>query len=257
MKKKFYTKNAITIIAGPCAIENLQQAESVAELISQCGLKWFRAGAFKPRTSPYSFQGLGVKGLEMLHDACLAYDLSCISELVSETYIDLFKSTCDAIQIGARNMTNFEFLKALSKDEYSDIPILLKRGYASTIKEWICAAEYLCPEKNKNIMLCERGIRTFEDATRFTLDISSVPIVKQQSNFPVCVDVSHSAGKSSIVPSLSKAAIAAGADALMVEIHPDPRNAKSDNGQQLNFDQFKYLISELRPIANALGKTLV
>ena len=257
MIQSLYNKNAVTIIAGPCAVENEHQTQSVAQFISKCGLTWFRAGTFKPRTSPYSFQGLGMKGLEILRGVSDAYNLLCISELVSETYIDAFVSNCDAIQIGARNMTNFEFLKALSEDAHKSLPILFKRGYASTIKEWICAAEYLCPDKNKNIMLCERGIRTFENATRFTLDISSVPIVKMQSNFPVCVDVSHSAGKVALVPSLAKAAIAAGADALMVEVHPDPRNAKSDNGQQLNFDEFRHLISELRPIASALGKILI
>jgi 3-deoxy-7-phosphoheptulonate synthase len=230
----------------------------VAQTISANGLTWIRGGAFKPRTSPYSFQGLGEEGLRLISQAAKRHGLKMITEVVDTQHIDLILSYVDGVQIGTRNMANFELLKSVCQATREKCqPVLFKRGMAATMDEWLSAAEYLTQAGNPNIMLCERGIRTFETATRFTLDIAAVPIIHKRSLLPICVDVSHPAGHVDLVPALAKAAIAAGCDAIMIEIHPNPKQAKSDGPQQLTMPEFSELLQELRSLAAALGKTLV
>lgn len=258
MINNLYQKNKVRVIAGPCAIESEEMLNKIACCIKDLGLEYIRGGAYKPRVSPHSFQGLGSKGVEILVKTGNKYSLKTITEVLDEASLIKAKSCVDALQIGTRNMTNYSFLKLVGKATCSNKkPILFKRGMASRISEWLSAAEYINEEGNNNIMLCERGIRTFEDATRFTLDISAVPIVHALSSYPVCVDVSHAAGGSKIVPDLAKAAIASGADAVMLEIHPDPKKAKCDGAQQLNLENFIKLINDLKSLTKALGKELV
>ncbi|ADU31516.1 bifunctional 3-deoxy-7-phosphoheptulonate synthase/chorismate mutase [Evansella cellulosilytica] len=230
------------LIAGPCSVESYEQVEAVAKTLKQEGIKFLRGGAFKPRTSPYDFQGLGEEGLKILKDVAKKYDLSVISEIVNPKDIEMALDYVDVIQIGARNMQNFELLKAAGS---VDKPVLLKRGLSATIEEFINAAEYIHAGGNGNIMLCERGIRTYEKATRNTLDISAVPILKQETHLPVWVDVTHSTGRRDLLLPTAKAALAIGADGVMAEVHPDPAVALSDSAQQMDIPQFQNFVSSL------------
>ncbi len=228
---------SLCIMAGPCSVESEEQINFIAERVKTAGASFLRGGAFKPRTSPYSFQGLKSEGLDLLKGARKATGLPIVTEIMSTAHIDMFEGV-DIIQVGARNMQNFELLKQLGK---TNKPILLKRGLSSTIEEWIMSAEYIMAGGNDNVILCERGIRTFETATRNTLDLSAVPIVKKLTHLPVIVDPSHATGKESLVQQMSLAAVASGADGLMIEVHNDPRHALSDGAQSLTPDQFDIL----------------
>lgn len=243
----------IHVMAGPCAVENRAILFSIAEKVKSAGATILRGGAFKPRTSPYSFQGLGEEGLKFLAEARAKYGLIIVTELMDTKDIDIVMKYTDIIQIGARNMQNFKLLLEVGS---TDKPILLKRGLSATIKEWLMSAEYILSRGNQNVMLCERGIRTFETATRNTLDLSAVPLLKQITHLPVVVDPSHGVGKRDLVPPMAKAAIAAGADALMIEVHTNPEEALSDGEQSLKPDVFKKLMNELRPIAESVGREL-
>ncbi|RKD68749.1 3-deoxy-D-arabinoheptulosonate-7-phosphate synthase /chorismate mutase [Sinobaca qinghaiensis] len=231
------------LILGPCSVESYEQVYEVAKAMKAQGLKLLRGGAFKPRTSPYDFQGLGKEGLEILKRVADELDMVVISEIVSPKDVEMATEYIDVIQIGARNMQNFELLKEVGK---VDKPVLLKRGLSATIDEFINAAEYISSEGNSNIMLCERGIRTYEKATRNTLDISAVPILKQETHLPVLVDVTHSTGRRDLLLPTAKAALAIGADAVMAEVHPDPAVALSDSAQQMNIPQFQDFLTSLR-----------
>lgn len=229
---------ARTMIFGPCAVESYEQMDKVGALLSQKGETFIRGGAFKPRTSPYDFQGLGEEGLKILKDVGKKYNLNTVSEIVDTRHVELAHEYLDVFQVGARNAQNFELLKEIGKTEK---PVLFKRGMSMTISEYIHAAEYIAANGNNNIILCERGIRTFEKETRNTLDISAVPILKQQTHLPVIVDITHSTGRKDIMAHITKAAIAVGSDGLMCEIHPTPSVALSDASQQLDFDEFEVL----------------
>ncbi|RXI98574.1 3-deoxy-7-phosphoheptulonate synthase [Anaerobacillus alkaliphilus] len=231
------------LIAGPCSVESYEQVASVAKVLKAQGVKILRGGAFKPRTSPYDFQGLGLEGLQILKRVADEYDMAVISEIVDPKDIEAAVEYLDVIQIGARNMQNFELLKAAGS---VNKPVLLKRGLAATIEEFINAAEYIISKGNGNIILCERGIRTYEKATRNTLDISAVPILKQETHLPVVVDVTHSTGRRDLLLPTAKAALAIGADAVMTEVHPDPAVALSDSAQQMDFEQFSKFMGGLR-----------
>ncbi|MBP1932930.1 bifunctional 3-deoxy-7-phosphoheptulonate synthase/chorismate mutase [Ammoniphilus resinae] len=231
------------MIAGPCSVESLEQVREVAKALKEQGIGVLRGGAFKPRTSPYDFQGLGVEGLEILRQVGDEFGLKVISEIVNPSDIEMATKYVDVIQIGARNMQNFELLKAAGR---VNTPVLLKRGLSATIEEFIYAAEYILSNGNTNVMLCERGIRTYEKATRNTLDISAVPILKQETHLPVFVDVTHSTGRRDLLLPTARAAVAIGADGVMVEVHPDPETALSDAKQQLSIPQFNEFMSELR-----------
>jgi 3-deoxy-7-phosphoheptulonate synthase len=241
----------LAVMAGPCAVESLDQVMESARAVKKSGAQFLRGGAFKPRTSPYSFQGLEEEGLRYLREAGDATGLQIISEVTSEKAVEIADKYVDMFQIGARNVQNFQLLREVGK---SGRPVLLKRGPSTSIEEWLNAAEYIMNEGNYNVVLCERGIRTFETATRNTLDISSVPAVKQMSHLPILVDPSHAAGKAAFVPALSRAAVAAGADGLIIEVHPNPRQALSDAAQQLSPDEFDRLCSDLSKIAEIVGK---
>ncbi|WP_456394373.1 3-deoxy-7-phosphoheptulonate synthase [Thermococcus sp.] len=232
-----------TIIAGPCSVETEEQIMKTAEFLSGLGVKVLRGGTFKPRTSPYSFQGYGEKALRWLKKAGEEFGLVTVSEVMDAGKVELVSKYVDILQIGTRNAQNFDLLKEVGK---RDKPVILKRGFANTIQEWLYSAEYILAEGNENVILCERGIRTFETSTRFTLDISAVPVVKELSHLPIIVDPSHAAGKRSLVKPLSRAALAVGADGIMVEVHPKPEKAMSDSKQQLNFEEFKELLEDLR-----------
>ncbi|WP_027724070.1 bifunctional 3-deoxy-7-phosphoheptulonate synthase/chorismate mutase [Tuberibacillus calidus] len=232
------------LIAGPCAIESYEQTRKVAEQVKKHGVPFLRGGAFKPRTSPYDFQGLGVEGLKILRQVGDEFHLSVISEIMSPQDLDVAEQYLDIIQIGARNMQNFELLKAVGT---SSKPVLLKRGLSATIDEFMKAAEYIYMAGNENVILCERGIRTFERATRNTLDISAVPILKKETHLPVFVDVTHATGRRDLLIPTAKAALAIGADGVMVEVHPDPSIALSDSAQQMDFDQFDSFIEAIKP----------
>ncbi|CAH0346843.1 Protein AroA(G) [Bacillus sp. CECT 9360] len=232
-----------SFVFGPCAVESYEQVAKVAEVVKSKGLKLLRGGAYKPRTSPYDFQGLGVEGLKILKRVADEYGLAVISEIVSPNDIETAVDYIDVIQIGARNMQNFELLKAAGA---VNKPVLLKRGMAATIDEFINAAEYIMAQGNGNIILCERGIRTYERATRNTLDISAVPILKQETHLPVMVDVTHSTGRRDLLLPAAKAALAIGADGVMAEVHPDPSVALSDSAQQMDFDQFEEFYREIQ-----------
>ncbi len=243
----------IHVMAGPCAIEGREQAMEVAEIVAKGGAKILRGGAFKPRTSPYDFQGLKEDGLGYMKEAAEAFGLKIISEVVDTRDVHLVAEYVDIIQIGARNMQNFALLTEVAK---TNKPVLLKRGLSSTIEEWIMASEYLLHGGNDQVMFCERGIRTFETATRNTLDLSAVPILKSLTHLPVIVDPSHGTGKWKLVSPMSKAAIAAGADGLIIEVHPEPEKALSDGPQSLMPDYYYQLMSELGSIASAMGRKL-
>lgn len=241
----------LVIMSGPCAVESREQVLETAHAIKKSGAQILRGGAYKPRTSPYAFQGLEEEGLKFLKEAKEETGLATICEVTSLSAIEYAVKYVDMLQIGARNMQNFYLLKEVGK---SGLPVLLKRGLSATIDEWLNAAEYIIAEGNPNVVLCERGIRTFETATRNTLDISAVPIIKQKSHLPIIVDPSHATGVRAYVKPLSKCAIAAGADGLMIETHPNPAIALSDGPQSLNFKQFDELCNELRPFAKLMGK---
>ncbi|MGN7469709.1 bifunctional 3-deoxy-7-phosphoheptulonate synthase/chorismate mutase [Brevibacillus sp. SAFN-007a] len=245
---EFGGKNPI-LIAGPCSVESYEQVRAVAENHAKRGLRTLRGGAYKPRTSPYDFQGLGVEGLKILKRIGDEFNLVTISEIVTPADLEMAAEYIDVIQIGARNMQNFELLKAAGR---VNKPILLKRGLAATIEEFIYAAEYIVSEGNAQVMLCERGIRTYEKATRNTLDISAVPLLKQETHLPVFVDVTHSTGRRDLLLPCAKAGFAIGSDGVMVEVHPDPDVALSDAKQQLNIPQFNEFVDEL--LASGLYK---
>ncbi|MDT8859363.1 bifunctional 3-deoxy-7-phosphoheptulonate synthase/chorismate mutase [Alkalihalobacillus sp. MEB130] len=237
------------LVMGPCAVESYEQVLTVAKALKERGIKLLRGGAFKPRTSPYDFQGLGLEGLKILKQVADELDMVVISEIVNPSDIETAVEYLDVIQIGARNMQNFELLKAAGA---VDKPVLLKRGLSATIQEFIHAAEYIVANGNTNLMLCERGIRTYETATRNTLDISAVPILKQETHLPVLVDVTHSTGRRDLLLPTAKAAFAIGADAIMAEVHPDPAVALSDSAQQMDIPQFNKFIDDL--LASGLYK---
>jgi 3-deoxy-7-phosphoheptulonate synthase len=241
----------IAVIAGPCAVESYGQMISVARTARSLNADMLRGGAFKPRTSPYSFQGLGEEGLKILKQVKKETGLPVVSEAIDTETFELVEEYVDLIQIGARNMQNFSLLRKAGK---SKRPVLLKRGMAATIQEFLLAAEYIMSGGNYNVILCERGIRTFSDFTRFTLDISSIPEIKNLSHLPVIADPSHASGKRDMVTPLSRAAIAAGADGIIVEVHPDPEKALSDGPQSLAIDTFKELMEELRSIARTIKR---
>jgi 3-deoxy-7-phosphoheptulonate synthase len=241
----------IAMIAGPCAVESLDQILTVAHCVKKSGAKFLRGGAFKPRTSPYAFQGLEEEALKYLKAAKDETGLNIVTEVISELSVEIAHDYVDMFQIGARNVQNFSLLREIGRTKK---PVLLKRGSSSTIDEWLNAAEYIMSEGNHDVILCERGIRTFETATRNTLDISSVPVVKNKSHLPIIIDPSHAAGKTAYIQSLSMAAIAAGADGLIVEVHPDPVHALSDAAQQLTPEAFKKLCKEIKKIAEVLGR---
>jgi 3-deoxy-7-phosphoheptulonate synthase / chorismate mutase len=241
------------LIAGPCAIESREQVMATAAHVAARGVRLFRGGAYKPRTDPYSFQGLGEEGLELGREACDAHGLMFVAELMDAADLPAFERTVDVLQIGARNMQNFRLLKAAGR---SKLPVLLKRGLAATIEEWVMAAEYLLHEGNPNVILCERGIRTFERFTRNTLDVSAVALAKLETHLPVFVDVTHSGGRRDLLVPLTKAALAAGADGIMIEVHPNPAVALSDQKQQVDFEGFDaYLEATLFPVALSPGRS--
>ncbi|OHS70240.1 chorismate mutase [Staphylococcus sp. HMSC73C01] len=235
-----------SFVFGPCSVESQEQVDAVARNLQQKGEKFIRGGAFKPRTSPYDFQGLGLEGLKILKNAKEKFGLNIVSEIVNPAHFELADDYLDVFQIGARNMQNFELLKEAGR---TNKPILLKRGLSATIEEFTYAAEYIASQGNKNIILCERGIRTYEKATRNTLDISAVPILKQGTHLPVMVDVTHSTGRKDIMLPTAKAALAVGADGVMAEVHPNPAVALSDSAQQMDLDEFDAFYSELKPLS--------
>ena len=242
------------VMAGPCSVESEAQITEVARRVQAAGASILRGGAFKPRTSPYSFQGLRAEGLELLNKAKAATGQPIVTELMDSVHIPLFlREGVDMIQIGARNMQNFELLKAVGR---TDRPVLLKRGLSATLEELVMSAEYIMAAGNPNVILCERGIRTFENSMRNTLDISAVPMLKKMTHLPVIIDPSHAAGIAFMVPSLAAAAVAAGADGLMIEVHNDPAHAKSDGAQSLTPDQFDSLMTTLKPEVEFFGKAL-
>ncbi len=243
----------IIVIAGPCSVESEKQLFEVAKRVRDAGASVLRGGAFKPRTSPYSFQGLGEDGLKMLKEASLRFNLPTVSEVMDSRDVPLVAKYVDILQIGARNMQNFNLLKEVGQTQK---PVILKRGLSATIKELLMSAEYILSGGNFNVILCERGIRTFEDYTRNTLDLSAVPIVKNLSHLPIIVDPSHATGRWNLVAPLSKASIASGADGLLIEVHPNPEEALSDGPQQLKPEKFESLMRELKKLAKDLGRSL-
>jgi 3-deoxy-7-phosphoheptulonate synthase len=244
---------SFTVIAGPCAVENEGQMMETARGVKRCGGKLLRGGAFKPRTSPYSFQGLGKKGLELLKMAKEETGLPIVTEVLNPKDLDIVLEYADVLQIGARNVQNFVLLKLVGQ---VDKPVILKRGMACTNAELLMSAEYILAGGNSRVILCERGMRTFETATRFTLDISAIPVLKKETHLPVVIDPSHAAGKKAYVPALAKAAVAAGADGLLIEVHYKPEIALSDVAQQLPIEEFYTLMGELRAIASVVGKKM-
>ena len=242
------------VMAGPCSVESKEQITFVAQRVQAAGASILRGGAFKPRTSPYSFQGLGEKGLDLLLSAARDNDLPVVTELMSADKIGTFlEKKIDLIQIGARNMQNFDLLKAVGR---LNVPVLLKRGMSATIEEWLMSAEYIMSEGNHNVILCERGIRTFEKATRNTLDLSAIAAVKRMSHLPIIVDPSHATGKRWMVESMAMAAIAAGADGIMCEVHNDPENAWCDGAESITPETFDHMMKKLREIAPIVGREL-
>jgi 3-deoxy-7-phosphoheptulonate synthase len=245
--------NQIVVMSGPCAVENREQLMETALAVKNAGAHLLRGGAFKPRSSPYSFQGLGEEGLRLLAEARELTGLPVVTEVMEPQMVPMVAEYADVIQIGTRNMQNYSLLQAVGKINH---PILLKRGMMSTIEELLMSAEYILSNGNENVMLCERGIRTFEPYTRNTLDISAVPVLKQLSHLPVIVDPSHATGKWDLVDPVSRASIAAGADGLIIEVHPRPEEALSDGAQSLKPEKFKNLMNALKPIAEAVGRSL-
>lgn len=245
--------NNLAIIAGPCAVENREQLMTAACQVKKANAHMIRGGAFKPRTSPYSFQGLEEEGLKILKEASTETGLPVVTEVIDEYSLQLALDYVDMVQVGARNMQNFRLLKAVGQ---TDKPVLLKRGMSATIEEWLMAAEYIISEGNGRVILCERGIRTFETATRNTLDLSAVPLVKRLSHLPIIVDPSHATGDRELVPSMSLAAIAAGADGLILEMHPEPAKALSDGPQSLTPEELEMIMQQLSLIVPAVGRPL-
>ncbi len=243
----------VVVMAGPCAVESRDQTMAAAEAVAASGAKILRGGAFKPRTSPYSFQGLKEKGLEILREAADKFGLAVVTEVMSPSLVDLVASYADILQVGARNMQNFSLLEAVGK---ADRPVLLKRGMMSTAEELLMSAEYILANGNPSVILCERGIRSFETYTRNTLDIAAVPLIKSLSHLPVIVDPSHATGKRELVAPVSRSAIAAGADGLIIEVHPDPEKAMSDGVQSLRPGEFTELMRDLIKISEAVGRQL-
>jgi 3-deoxy-7-phosphoheptulonate synthase len=243
----------VAIIAGPCAIESREQIFAIAACVKAAGGGFLRGGAFKPRSSPYAFQGLGIPGLQMMHEAAQAHGLMTVSEVMEIAQIDAMLPYVDCFQVGARNMQNFNLLRELGQVRK---PILLKRGIAATVEELLLSSEYILSGGNYDVILCERGIRTYETSTRNTMDISAIPVIHKLSHLPITGDPSHGTGRRDMVPAMAKAAVAAGADALLIEIHPNADKAASDAAQTLFFDQFEKLVSELRVIAAAVGRSL-
>ena len=245
--------NDVVVMAGPCSVESEEQIFTIAKHVADAGARVLRGGAFKPRTSPYSFQGLGEEGLRFIRAAADEYKLKVITEVMDKSQIDLVEKYTDILQIGARNMQNFTFLRDLGK---AAKPVLLKRGLAATIEEWLMSAEYILSGGNEQVILCERGIRTFETATRNTLDISAIPVIKKKSHLPIVADPSHGIGIRDKVIPMARACVAAGADGIMVEVHHDPDHAKSDGAQSLFPDQFAQMMKEVRIIAEAIGRKI-
>lgn len=243
----------VVIIAGPCAVENEAQMMETAKMVKKAGASLLRGGAFKPRTSPYAFQGLEEEGLKILDNVRKEVGIPFVTEVVNPRDVDLVVRYADMLQIGARNMQNFTLLKEVGRAKK---PVILKRGLSATIEEWLMAAEYILSEGNFQVVLCERGIRTFETSTRNTLDLSAIPLIHRLSHLPVLTDPSHGTGKRHLVAPLSKAAVAAGSDGLLIEVHPDPESALSDGPQSLNFEAFKALMTEIKPVATAVGREI-
>ncbi len=242
-----------TLMAGPCSVESEDQLRTIAAAVSKTGTRILRGGAYKPRTSPYSFQGMGVEGLKLLRKVADEFDMLVVSEMMAPHLLDEFNEYVDIIQIGARNMQNFDLLKTLGK---TDKPILLKRGLSSTIEEWLMSAEYIMASGNDNVILCERGIRTFEKYTRNTLDISSVLAVKELSHLPVIIDPSHAAGRWEMIEELSLAGLAVGSHGLIVEVHHDPEHAFSDGAQSLKPKKYDHMVKHIKKIAKVMAKEL-
>lgn len=249
---EFSGKNVI-LMAGPCSVESAEQMEQAAKAIAGHGLKFMRGGAYKPRTSPYSFQGMGAEGIRIMEAACRKSGLLSVSEVMDTRDVAEMARHIDILQIGARSMQNFALLKEAGKHGK---PVLLKRGMSATVEELLMSAEYMLREGNRKVILCERGIRTFGTETRNTLDISAVPILKAKTQLPVIVDPSHGTGRKDLLLPMAKAAIAAGANGIMAEVHPDPDNAKSDQNQQMNLDEFSAYVAGLRDFCKRLGKSL-
>ena len=243
----------IVIMAGPCSVENRDQLMETAQSVHQNGATVLRGGAYKPRTSPYDFQGLGVEGLEYLAEARRATGMPVITEVMTPSLVETVCEYADVLQIGARNMQNYDLLRECGKMR---TPVMLKRGLSATIEEWLKAAEYILAGGNPNVMFCERGIRTYEPSTRFTLDLSAVPAIKKASHLPIIIDPSQGTGRRDMIASMSKAAVACGADGLIIEVHPHPEDAMSDGQQTLDTAQFAQMMDELKPIAHAVGRTL-
>lgn len=243
----------VIVMAGPCAVESESQYLETALAVKGCGASFLRGGVFKPRTSPFSFQGLEDAGVDLLARVKAQAGIPIVTEVMDSNQIESLARHADMLQVGARNMQNFALLKELGR---AGRPVLLKRGFAATITEWLTAADYLLSEGNTRVILCERGIRTFEDSVRFSLDIGSIPVIKRFSHLPIVVDPSHAAGHFALVPSIAKAAVAAGADGLIIEVHPKPEEALIDGLQSLTFSDFRRLMSELEAIARAVGRSL-
>lgn len=242
---------SLAIIAGPCAIENSKQAFAIADVVQRSGAKFFRGGAFKPRTSPYAFSGLGEAALKILADIRKEFGLKIVSEALDEANVDLVEKYADMIQIGARNMQNFTLLRRVGR---SKLPVLLKRGMAATLEEWLLAAEYVMAEGNYNVVLCERGVRTFAQHTRNTLDLAAVPAVRRISHLPIIVDAAHGTGRSYMVTPLARAGVAVGADGLMIEVHGRPDEALSDGAQSLMFNEYEQMVREVRQIHEVISR---
>ena len=243
----------VVMMAGPCSVESAEQMETIAALVAKLGVRVLRGGAFKPRTSPYSFQGLGKKGLQLMRTAADAHDMLVVSEVMDQTQIPMMMDFVDVLQVGARNMQNYNLLREVGKVSK---PVLLKRGICATLEELLLSAEYIMMGGNYEVILCERGIRTFESYTRNTLDISAIPVIKKLSHLPIIVDPSHGTGRRDKVLPMGRAAVAAGADGLLIEVHEDPEKALSDGAQSLYPAQFEKLMKELRMIAPAVGRTI-
>lgn len=245
--------NHLAMIAGPCSVESTEQVLEIAKAVKASGANMLRGGAFKPRTSPYAFQGMGLDGLKILNEVKEEVGLPIVSEIMSPEYLDIFNEHVDLIQIGARNMQNFDLLKHLGD---IDKPIMLKRGLNATYDEWIMSAEYIMASGNENVILCERGIRTFETYTRNTLDLQCIPVLRKLTHLPIIIDPSHAGGKWWLVESMAKAAVAADCDGLMIEVHNDPENALCDGAQSLKPAKYEDLVTQIRKIAEAVGKNI-
>jgi len=243
----------IVVMAGPCSVEGAEQIDTIASLLSTLGVRVLRGGAFKPRSSPYSFQGMGQQGLELMRSAADKYKMLVVSEVMDQTQIPMVLDYVDVVQVGARNMQNYNLLKELGKISK---PVLLKRGISATLEELLLSAEYIMSGGNYNVVLCERGIRTFESYTRNTLDVSAIPVIQKISHLPIIADPSHGTGRRDKVPPMARASVAAGADGLLLEVHNDPEKALSDGAQSLYPAQFEKLMGELRMIAPAVGRTI-